>query len=121
MTMFKKKNTVKNAIKEDGVKVEKKKAISHEYFGTIDKKNLVGVPKWEIRIRLHDDGMSIVGNTTEDQLMKFLTMGLFHCLDALMDQNHFSKMRKCLLAMKWSVDLEKLTHDLLASEEEDDG
>lgn len=118
MTMFKKKNTVKSAMKKDGGNVTKKTdTTNNEYFKSDARPD---IPKGEIHIRLHEDGLSVVGNTTNQQLTEFLAGGLFRALDCMMNECGFTHTRKLLLAMKWTLDIEKFTNSLLEWDDEDD-
>ena len=120
MTMFKKKktnDTVVNEIKKHGRPVTAKATKGGmEYFADNSESD---AKRWEIIIRLHDDGLAVHGNTTKDQMLKFLTVGSFKAIDCMMEENEFSDIEKLMLLLKWNIDISKMTDNLRDNIEED--
>lgn len=122
MTMFKKKSTKKSIndlIKEDGIKTEERKATAHKYLWSNDVESLK-LKKWEIRIRLRDDGLAVDGNTTKEQMMDFFLYWLFHALDCLMNEANLKWFEKMMVLLKWNIEIDKLTKEYFKSDDDDD-
>lgn len=121
MTMFKKKSTKKdsvvNDIKKHGRPVTAKTTKSGMDYFTDNSES--DAEKWEIIIRMHDDGIAIHGNTTKDQIVKFLLGWLFKFLECMLEENGFSQHEKLLFLLKWNLDIDKITRSLSDNSDED--